>query len=576
MDAQQQQQYENQYQYQTQNPTTLNSTSQSYDSSSQIQSYDPQSSYYASSYPQQYVTQQQQQYDNQTNLDYNNNNPNSSTTTYASSAYYYPNYSTSYQTHDPNSIHPPGVPLSVDPQQTQAPISQNYYYPPTQSHPYFQSLTVWVCLDTIIGGKRKGGDGMGRKGDNEMGNGASCFPSKSTHVEVDRSLHFPPAQLTTRKRDLPPFLSLLSPNPLIRTKDMSVLKRIQGDITEVVYCSLQPGQPVYGGQVSQGGRSTRGRGRGTSGRGRGRGGRGVTHQTPAPAPSKPPPQMAWCEICRVDCITLEILEKHKNGKKHIRNVKLLEELQNTSRPIMVVNQQVSTAQPEPEGAQKIDVTENSGLSVPQPSEETVRPDFSVGGGGLKRKMKGGRGGKRVRVGDMMPQQIVPILCELCNVKCESRVIYESHIAGKKHLSTVKRYQGHKEALGEGVEALYPTIPNLPPSIPIISQTHQPVPQDAQALASMLLGQQNLRDPEAAQAAVTQLLNQHGIHDAQTLLAQLIPYLLTQSQVPGSAPLPEAGFGSNDPYMQSQGPDKSTEAEGQNGETKTEPQSLAGV
>ncbi|KAK9749228.1 hypothetical protein RND81_02G111200 [Saponaria officinalis] len=275
--------------------------------------------------------------------------------------------------------------------------------------------------------------------------------------------------------------------------------------------------------------------------------------------------MAWCELCRVDCITLEILEKHKNGKKHLRNLKVFEELQNTTKPITVVNPQASVTQPKPEESTPMvntaeptqeSVTADKILpTVAQPSEEAIRNDSFTGRGGLKRKMKAGRGGKWVRTHDgskilvepRKPKQMVPILCELCNVKCESQVVYESHVAGKKHLSTLKRYQGHKETFGDSVEALYPTIPNLP-SISVASQPqqHQQIPQDAQALASMMLGQQNLPDPQAAQAALAQLLNQHGIHDAQTLIVQLIPYLLTQSQVPGSVPVSVPGLGSQVP------------------------------
>ena len=37
----------------------------------------------------------------------------------------------------------------------------------------------------------------------------------------------------------------------------------------------------------------------------------VAAQVPG-APFWPPPRMAWCELCRVDCNTLEIQESHKN------------------------------------------------------------------------------------------------------------------------------------------------------------------------------------------------------------------------------------------------------------------------
>ncbi|KAK9757816.1 hypothetical protein RND81_01G188100 [Saponaria officinalis] len=368
--------------------------------------------------------------------------------------------------------------------------------------------------------------------------------------------------------------------------------RLSNHASPVKNALVQPGQPVYGGGSSQGGRSSRGGGRGTFGRhGRGRGGgRGkpVNPRTSAStatnageaaqssvqgpaAPSKPQPQMAWCELCRVDCTTQEILEKHKNGKKHQRNLKVFEEMQNLSK-------HVTATHPQHEGAeapqQAPDMSDKTVPSVAQPSEEAVRGDSSVGRGGLKRKMKAGRGGKWVRAPDgskrpvepPKPKQIVHLLCELCNVKCESQVVYDSHLAGKKHLSNLKRYQGHKEAFGDGIQALYPTIPNLPPTTVALPQATQ----DAQALASMLLSNQNLPDPQAAQAALAQLLTEHGIHDAQTLMVQLIPYLLTQVQVP----LPVAGLGTNAVDLQNQPLQFSTGDAGQNGNITTEQQNLA--
>ncbi|XP_074272964.1 uncharacterized protein LOC141596654 [Silene latifolia] len=474
METQQQQQQQYEYQqYQNQAQTDPNQTTQPYDPS-QIQAYDP-SSYYAT-YPQHYDTTTQQQYQQQTYQ----TNPDSSATTYTASSYFYPDY------YDPNSIHPPGVPVSADTQQIPPPIS-DYCYQPPQTQPYFQ-----------------------------------------------------------------------------------------------------PGQPVYGAVSSQGGRSSRRDGRGSFGRGKGRGGgRGknstqttntadASYMQEQAAASKPAPQMAWCELCRVDCTTPEVLKKHKNGKRHLRNLKVFEEMQNLS-------QQHLTVQNQAEGIAEAQTSDMADKTV-QPFEEAVIQDFSGGRGGLKRKMRGGHGGaKSFRTPDGIrrlvdppkPKPMFPFFCELCSVKCESQVIYESHLAGKKHLSSVKRYEGHKVVLGEAVESLYPTIPNLPPTI--ISQANQQVqgPQGAQTLASMMLSNQNLPDPEAAQAALAQLLTEHGVHDTQTLLIQLIPYLLTQPQ----EPLPEAGLQTNATSLQSQGPHVLSEVAGQsfgqNGEVTAEQQNLSG-
>ncbi|RVX15354.1 hypothetical protein CK203_009119 [Vitis vinifera] len=55
--------------------------------------------------------------------------------------------------------------------------------------------------------------------------------------------------------------------------------------------------------------------------------------TAAPGDSAPnwqPSQVAWCELCRVDCTSLEILEQHKNGKRHKKNLQRIEELKSAN------------------------------------------------------------------------------------------------------------------------------------------------------------------------------------------------------------------------------------------------------
>ncbi|XP_021748815.1 uncharacterized protein LOC110714582 [Chenopodium quinoa] len=478
MEAQQQQQ---QYHYQYQPQTTETLTTQSYDPSSQIQSYDHSTQSYYAAYQQQYPTnpynqpQQQQDY----------------------SSYYYPDYSASYQT-DPNLIHPPGVPVSVDSQQTHVQNPQNLYYPHgvvASHHPPSQGYLMAggsQAVRSLRGRGTFGRHGRGRGG------------GRGKHGQISRS---------------------------------SAIAASSG------------AQSVTEGQAG---------------------------------PTKPPLRMAWCEICRTDCTTLEVLEQHKNGKRHKRNLKVHEELQNLSRHITMQDPKLPVSQPTPEiippqkdvGSNCIpplnvnvaiipaapdnkveataekDTTDKPESSGALPSQESVRHGQFGGRGGLKRRVRGGRGGKWMRgfdgsrrvVEPPKPKQAVPLICNLCNVKCESQVVFESHVAGKKHLANVKRFQGHKEALGDGIEALYPTIANLPSTV-IIPQANQQGPDNAQALATMMLSQQNLTDPQAAHAALTQLLHQHGIHDAQTLITQLVPHLLAQSpQVPGVLPVPAAGFG----------------------------------
>ncbi|CAH9097993.1 unnamed protein product [Cuscuta epithymum] len=212
------------------------------------------------------------------------------------------------------------------------------------------------------------------------------------------------------------------------------------------------------GQVMQpsshrGGRGRRG-GRG-GGRGGGRRGPTQTHTAAQPsAPVWPPPRMAWCELCRVECNTPEILEQHKSGKKHLKNFKVQEELH---RVVAAAN----TAQVQP--------SEGVGPSLPPP--EVNASVVNEGGEGqvrgLKRKARGGgRGGG---VGKSLRKKStngpkgghIPLICELCNVTCETQLVFQTHLKGKKHIANRKRFEESEAAFGQAAaQALYPALQQL--------------------------------------------------------------------------------------------------------------------
>ncbi|GMI73566.1 hypothetical protein HRI_001025900 [Hibiscus trionum] len=266
----------------------------------------------------------------------------------------------------------------------------------------------------------------------------------------------------------------------------------------------------------------------------------LTAQVPA-APLRPPPRMAWCELCRVDCNRPEILEQHKNGKRHKKNLQAQEELQKRNKAIagqqsaQVPNMRAEVVQlGKVEGSEEkqhqqdmvssLAATNDNKKEIEQQQDIVNKPEASTAGPaetkrnltnpseargrGLKRKMRGGRGGKYMKRNEgsrrsfepPKPKIAIPFMCELCNVKCETQVVFNCHLAGKKHIANMKRFQGHRALYGEaGVQALYP--PNInappPPSIPPIQQ---------------------------------------GITDPQVALAQLLTYVLSQAQVqvPGLA------------------------------------------
>lgn len=277
----------------------------------------------------------------------------------------------------------------------------------------------------------------------------------------------------------------------------------------------------------------------------------------ASAPVWPPPRMAWCELCRVDCNTIEILEQHKNGKKHKRNLQVYEELQKLNKLLVggenyerasvpEVKQEAPSMpekfegsedkQPPQESISSQAVTEGNKLgseqqNVSEEGESAKQPGMDPfegrGGNGFKRKMRGGWGGKWMRSYEGSRRSIVPpkpkripLFCELCNVKCDSQVVFESHLTGKKHLSNLKRFQGHQATVGQAaLQALYPALQALFPSNPaattsFVPQYHeglyvsqgifqQPVMlPPGQASAGLATTSASAQDPKNEQSQVT--------------------------------------------------------------------------
>ncbi|XP_039046152.1 uncharacterized protein LOC120186230 [Hibiscus syriacus] len=239
----------------------------------------------------------------------------------------------------------------------------------------------------------------------------------------------------------------------------------------------------------------------------------LTSQVP-PAPLRPPPRMAWCELCRVDCNRPEILEQHKNGKRHKKNLQAREELQKRNKVIsgqqsmQVPNMGSEVKQQQLYTVPSLASTNDNKIEIEQQQDIANKPEASTTGPAetktnlmnpsearsrvLKRKMRGGRGGKYMKRNEgsrsfepPKPKIVIPFMCELCNVKCESQVVFNSHLAGKKHIANMKRFHGHRALYGEaGLQALYPPNINDPPP-PLIPPIQQGVTDPQVALAQLL-------------------------------------------------------------------------------------------
>lgn len=184
-------------------------------------------------------------------------------------------------------------------------------------------------------------------------------------------------------------------------------------------------------------------------------------------------QVARCELCRVDCNSFEILEQHKGGKKHKKKMQKLEVL----KAIRSNGQNVDSnteGKLEPENMQNAEgnketISENfhsEALPVQNNLEnQPQNPEiyqFDNQRPGMKRKMRGGRGGGKRTNTQRWPKEpkvVVPLICDLCNVMCDTQEVLDRHLSGKKHISKYKRFEGHQAMYGPAeLQVLYPPNP----------------------------------------------------------------------------------------------------------------------
>ncbi|RZS13623.1 hypothetical protein BHM03_00045237 [Ensete ventricosum] len=123
-------------------------------------------------------------------------------------------------------------------------------------------------------------------------------------------------------------------------------------------------------------------------------------------------QPLYCEICNISCNSEDVLNKHKMGKKHKKNLEKLQETF-TEKP---TNAQVVDLQMEYAAA--FEETENKTGAAFEQDLETKR----------RKVLEEGAATDAVRG------------CYLCNVVCNSQKVFDIHIAGQKHKAMVKKQQ----------------------------------------------------------------------------------------------------------------------------------------
>ncbi|XP_061365964.1 uncharacterized protein LOC133309223 [Gastrolobium bilobum] len=133
-------------------------------------------------------------------------------------------------------------------------------------------------------------------------------------------------------------------------------------------------------------------------------------------------QSAYCEVCKIDCTSKDVLDQHKLGKKHKKN---LEKLRESLKPTQVhpsgssnpvIGPQVHNDKSKSDSGQK---SKRKTVETPEDLEKKK-----------KKVLEGGAAAEAVRI------------CAICNVVCNSETVYNYHLSGQKHAAMVKKASDH--------------------------------------------------------------------------------------------------------------------------------------
>lgn len=191
--------------------------------------------------------------------------------------------------------------------------------------------------------------------------------------------------------------------------------------------------------------------------------------------------VAWCEICNASCANVDVLKQHQNGRRHQRNLRKIEEVKNgfgtgaklqgrqrhTSNTKLEVSHQTHSAQ---DGEEKTTTKNIPSEAVghensTETEKQTKNPgqsEMPLGDGSNNVKHSKKRKKMRTPKQPVEPSRrkvVIPIVCDLCSVKCETQEVFDRHLSGKKHFAKYKRFKGHEALYGPvGLQVLYPPNP----------------------------------------------------------------------------------------------------------------------
>lgn len=121
-------------------------------------------------------------------------------------------------------------------------------------------------------------------------------------------------------------------------------------------------------------------------------------------------QPVRCEVCKIDCNSKDVFDKHVIGKKHKKNL----EVQNSALT-------VSTS-----SDSNINMLNQMGKVSGQVVQGT--PDVPAASKDLETKKR--------KLVDCSTKSDSSRVCAVCNVVCNSQEVFDKHLSGKKHAAQV--------------------------------------------------------------------------------------------------------------------------------------------
>ncbi|MQL87403.1 hypothetical protein Taro_019949 [Colocasia esculenta] len=148
-------------------------------------------------------------------------------------------------------------------------------------------------------------------------------------------------------------------------------------------------------------------------------------------------QSAYCQVCKVDCNSQGVLISHRQGKKHKKNLEKLTESivpKPAKAPASVAENR------EPPKAEE-DKTANG--QTEENSAQATRDEKDKTASGQKRKKPApvtemDLETKKRRLLEEGATEDAMRVCSVCNIVCNSEVVFNYHIAGQKHAAMVKK------------------------------------------------------------------------------------------------------------------------------------------